>query len=123
MDFAQDEQDEHGEPPEERGESVGAVFALYFTLGMAFFLMGARRNRRAIQVWRLASTKQRTIVCMLKEGADNRFVLAVTLDGGEIAARRYYTRTEAISHAGFLLERLTAAGWSVVAGMPPASLH
>jgi hypothetical protein len=84
----------------------------------------ARAPRRGpIQVWRLTRKGNRTIGCVLRQSADSRFVVTVTLDGGEIASRCYSVRADAISHAGFLLERLTAGGWTVVAGMPQMVLH
>jgi hypothetical protein len=61
--------------------------------------------------------------CLLQQNDGSPIVLTVTLDGGEIASRPYRTRDQAVSHAGFLLERLTAEGWMLAGAMPVATLH
>lgn len=73
-------------------------------------------------MWRLRIERDRMIACTLKH-EDRGCSLTVTLDGGEIAARDYATTVEAVSHAAFLLERLTADGWRLVAGMPRIGLQ
>jgi hypothetical protein len=74
-------------------------------------------------VWRLKRADDRTIACTLQQRGDDGCSLAVTLDGGEIAAQHYLSTTDAVSRAGFLLERLTATGWTVVCDMPRIALH
>lgn len=74
-------------------------------------------------MWRLRSGDARTISCTLEQRGDHGCSLAVTLDGGEIAAQHYLTTTDAVSRAGFLLDRLTASGWTLLKDMPPIVLH
>jgi hypothetical protein len=63
------------------------------------------------------------VVCTLQEAPDDGFVLAVRIDGNEIAARRYRTRIAAVGDAGFLLERLATSGWTLVVGIPEMALN
>jgi len=84
-----------------------------------------RRSRRRgeIPMWRLTHPDNRTIACTLQQRGDTGCSLAVVLDGGEIATQHYLTTTDAVSRAGFLLERLTASGWKLVSDMPLVALH
>ena len=81
------------------------------------------RRRGEIPMWRLTHPDKRTIACTLQQRGDTGCSLAVVLDGGEIAAQHYLTTTDAVSRAGFLLERLTASGWTLVSDMPLVALH
>jgi hypothetical protein len=75
-------------------------------------------------MWRVRRTGNRTIACTLERRGDSGWNLALTLDGGEIAAQQdYLTTMDAVRHAGILLERLTADGWTLVADMPPIVVH
>jgi hypothetical protein len=82
-----------------------------------------RRRRGEIPMWRLTRPDNRTIACTLQQRGDTGCSLAVVLDGGEIAAQHYLSTTDAVSRAGFLLERLTASGWTLVSDMPQIALH
>jgi hypothetical protein len=82
-----------------------------------------RRHRGEIPMWRLSGPDKRTIDCTLQQRGDTGCSLAVVLDGGEIAAQHYLTTTDAVSRAGFLLERLTASGWTLISDMPHIALH
>ena len=82
-----------------------------------------RRHRGEIPMWRLSGPDQRTIDCTLQQRGDTGCSLAVVLDGGEIAAQHYLTTTDAVSRAGFLLERLTSSGWTLISDMPHIALH
>jgi len=73
-------------------------------------------------LWRLKRCKSR-VACVLRQRPDRTFRLAVTIDGNEIAARRYRTQAAAIGDASFLLERLAADGWTLVVGMSETTLH
>jgi hypothetical protein len=81
------------------------------------------RHRGLIPMWRLTRPDNRTIACTLQQRGDTGCSLAVVLDGGEIAAQHYLTTTDAVSRAGFLLERLTSSGWTLVSDMPQIALH
>jgi len=81
------------------------------------------RHRGEIPMWRLSRPDNRTIACTLQQRGDTGCSLAVVLDGGEIAAQHYLTTTDAVSRAGFLLERLTASGWTLEYDMPQIALH
>jgi hypothetical protein len=81
------------------------------------------RYKHTIPMWRLKRPDDRTMSCTLHQRGDDGCSLAITLDGGEIAAQHYLTRTDAVSRAGFLLERLIANGWAVVNDMPRIVLH
>ena len=74
-------------------------------------------------MWRLKRDDDRTISCDLEQRGDQGCSLALTVDGGEMAAQHYLTTTDAVSRAGFLLDRLTASGWTLVMDMPPIVLH
>ena len=74
-------------------------------------------------MWRLTRADKRTIACTLQPRGDTGCSLAVVLDDGEIAAQHYLTTTDAVSRAGFLLDRLTASGWTLVSDMPHIALH
>jgi hypothetical protein len=80
-------------------------------------------RRGEIPMWRLTHPDNRTIACTLQQRGDTGCSLAVVLDGGEIAAQHYLTTTDAVSRAGFLLERLTASGWTLVSDMPFVAFH
>lgn len=91
---------------------------------MAYSSGRSRQNRGAIPMWCVRRTGNRTIACTLERRGDSGCSLAVTLGGGEIAAQYdYLTTVDAVSHAGFLLDRLTADGWTLVADMPLIVLH
>ena len=55
--------------------------------------------------------------CVLKQAADEAFLLSVTINDDEIAARRYCTKEAALGDAVFLLECLATDGWTVVVGV------
>jgi hypothetical protein len=74
-------------------------------------------------MWRLRHSDDRTMSCTLEQRGDDGCSLAVTLDGGEIAAQHYLSTADAVSRAGFLLDRLTASGWRLVKDMPAVVLH
>ena len=74
-------------------------------------------------MWCVRRKGDRRIACTLERRGDSGYSLAVTLDGGEIAAQHHLTTVDAESHAGLLLERLTADGWTLVADIPPTVLH
>jgi hypothetical protein len=74
-------------------------------------------------MWRLTRDNDRTISCTLEQRGDHGCSLALTLDGGEIAAQHHLSTTDAVSRAGFLLDRLTASGWTLVRDMPTVVLH
>jgi hypothetical protein len=82
----------------------------------------ARAPTRRFPLWRL-KRRGSNVTCILKQAADNAFVVAVAMNGDEIAARRYHTKAAAIGDAGFLLERLAADGWTLVVGFPSTTLH
>ena len=78
--------------------------------------------RRGTRLWHL--TRRGThVICTLQKVSDNAFVLAVRLDGDEIAARRYRTKVAAVGDAGFLLEKLATSGWTLVVGIPYTTLN
>jgi hypothetical protein len=81
------------------------------------------RHRGLIPMWRLTRPDKRTIACTLQQRGDTGCSLAVVLDGGEITAEHYLTTTDAVSRAGFLLDRLTASGWTLVSDTPHIALH
>jgi len=90
---------------------------------MPHLLRWSRRHRGTIPMWCVRRTGNRMIACTLEQHGDNGCRLAVTLDGGEIAAQQFHSTTDAVSHAGFLLERLTATGWALERDMPRIPLH
>jgi hypothetical protein len=79
-------------------------------------------GRSVTPLWRV---KRMGIVvcCFLKQTADNAFILSVTINGDEIAARRYSTKEAAGGDAVFLLESLATGGWTVVVGTPEPMLQ
>jgi hypothetical protein len=80
------------------------------------------RRRRGMRLWHL--TRRGThVICTLRKASDDAFVLAVKIDGSEIAARRYRTRVAAVGDAGFLLDRLATTGWTLVVGIPNTTLN
>jgi len=74
------------------------------------------RRRHGTPLWHL-KRRGTHLICTLRKAPDDAFVLAVTIDGNEIAARRYRTKVAAVGDAGFLLERLATSGWTLVAGI------
>jgi hypothetical protein len=92
--------------------------------GMAFLSIRDRlAPRRLLPLWRLTNGGQRILTCVLDQRDRTSVTLVIAIDATEIAARSYHNRTEALAHAGFLFDRLTADGWNVVMGMPEAALH
>jgi hypothetical protein len=76
----------------------------------------------ATRLWRLKRTSSMAC-CVLTQVADNAFLLSVTINDDEIAARRYGTKEAAVGDAVFLLECLATDGWTVVVGMPEPMLQ
>jgi hypothetical protein len=66
------------------------------------------RRRHGTRLWHLKH-RGTHVICTLHKASDDAFVLAVRIDGNEIAARRYRTRVAAVGDAGFLLERLATS--------------
>jgi len=78
---------------------------------------------RVIQVWSLTDVSHRTLRCVLEQQSSTGLVLVVTIDAVEVATRSCTTRSEAMGHAAFLLDRLMADGWIIRHGMAHAALH
>lgn len=79
------------------------------------------RSRYGTRLWHL-KRRGTHVICTLQQAPDDAFVLAVRIDGNEIAARRYRTKVAAVGDAGFLLERLATSGWTLVVGIPETTL-
>jgi hypothetical protein len=70
-------------------------------------------GRATTPLWRV-KRRNATVCCVLEEADDEAFLISVTINGDEIAARRYHTKLAAVGDAGFLLECLATEGWTVV---------
>jgi hypothetical protein len=75
---------------------------------------------RSIWVLRCGS---RTLSCRLDDHDARGLVLAVAIDGMEIAARACASRAEASRCSAMLFDRLRGAGWSVWTGQSDPILH
>jgi hypothetical protein len=80
------------------------------------------RSHQSTRLWHL-KRRGTHVICTLRQSPDDAFVLAVRIDGDEIAARRYRTKVAAVGDAGFLLERLATSGWTLVVGIPDTTLN
>jgi hypothetical protein len=79
-------------------------------------------RRAALPLWRVKRGNCAGC-CVLKQAADEAFLLSVTINDDEIAARRYGTKEAAFGDAVFLLERLATDGWTVVVSVPEPMLQ
>jgi len=79
-------------------------------------------RRAALPLWRVKRGNC-AACCVLKQTADEPFLLSVTINADEIAARRYHTKEAALGDAVFLLECLATDGWTVVVGVPEPMLQ
>jgi hypothetical protein len=79
-------------------------------------------RRAAHPLWRVKRGHS-AVCCVLKQAADEAFLLSVTINDDEIAARRYRTKEAALGDAVFLLECLATDGWTVVVGVPEPMLQ
>jgi hypothetical protein len=80
------------------------------------------RSHQGTRLWHL-KRRGTHVICTLRQSSEKAFVLAVRIDGDEVAARRYRTRVAAVGDAGFLLERLATSGWTLVVGIPDSAVH
>ena len=79
------------------------------------------RSRAPLPLWRVKRGNS-AVSCLLKQAAGDAFLLSVTINDDEIAARRYRTKEAAVGAAGVLLEHLATDGWTVVVGVPERCL-